>query len=604
MAHRSLGWIQDASDLHKLKMLCELFVKDSSTFNRLKNETFPLLKFNHKIDSEELFTTYFKAIESGNTTLSYPNLKGKGAGKEGRKQALCSGIAQAIFPAQSKVEYSSPKGGVITITKPYQHDWSTEAFLKLAIAIGLLNYDEEADMCTLSEKGACLAKCLDTKDELEIIGSAMLQYPPMIRILSLLSLSNDAQTKFELGNQLGFIGEDGFTSYSQNIWVAEYSSLDNTEQRKMKSNVEGTSDKYARMICSWGQKLGWITKENKTVSEVFDGETYTAQLTAYRITFKGRNALKLAIGYSRHPRIPRILHFGTLATKTPNADYVCHRRALIINYTNKARSLDEIKAMLKDKGFDEANTGLILNDINGLINIGLDYTHQPNGSYKLNDKITGLKIPSTQVADNLLVTKAKGEILERIPHVSPKYLALIDLSVSGRSESTEFEMLTSDLFINELQYKGAHLGGSRRPDNIIYEAADGAIIDNKAYSKGFELTRKQKDEMLRYIDENVKRREVVQNKWWEAFPNNVKNFCFVFVSSFFKGDISFNLNDLAKSTGVNGVGLTAEMMLYLAEEIKTNRRSKAEIMQTFFLNKVLLPEDINVNHNLLIPTTA
>lgn len=42
----------------------------------------------------------------------------------------------------------------------------------------------------------------------------------------------------------------------------------------------------------------------------------------------------------------------------------------------------------------------------------------------------------------------------------------------------------------------------------------------------------------------------------------------------------------------------------LAEEIKTNRRSKAEIMQTFFLNKVLLPEDINVSHNLLIPTTA
>ena len=38
-----------------------------------------------------------------------------------------------------------------------------------------------------------------------------LSYPPFVRLLSLLS-ENECMTKFEIGCQLGFIGEAGFTS--------------------------------------------------------------------------------------------------------------------------------------------------------------------------------------------------------------------------------------------------------------------------------------------------------------------------------------------------------------------------------------------------------
>ena len=41
------------------------------------------------------------------------------------------------------------------------------------------------------------------------------------------------------------------------------------------------------------------------------------------------------------------------------------------------------------------------------------------------------------------------------------------------------------LFVDELEYQGLHLGGSRRPDGIFYKDTNGVIVDTKAYSSGY-----------------------------------------------------------------------------------------------------------------------
>ena len=76
-------------------------------------------------------------------------------------------------------------------------------------------------------------------------------------------------TKFEIGSKLGFTDEAGFTSFPQNIWVQAYEeSTDEEEKTKLRANTEGSSDKYARMICGWLEGIGWVKKTPKTVKVV------------------------------------------------------------------------------------------------------------------------------------------------------------------------------------------------------------------------------------------------------------------------------------------------------------------------------------------------
>ena len=101
-------------------------------------------------------------------------------------------------------------------------------------------------------------------------------------------------------------------------------------------------------------------------------------------------------------------------------------------------------------------------------------------------------------------------------------------------------MKVLELLVNEYGFKGRHLGGSRKPDGIVYsttlEDNFGIIVDTKAYSEGYSLPISQADEMERYVRENSNRDEEVNpNKWWENFSEEVKKYYFVFISGSFKG---------------------------------------------------------------------
>ena len=605
MPKRSFGWVQDASSFEGLQAICGLFIKGSTSSIKLLTETFPLLKNNGKISNEAAFTRYFEVLERNDDIIqiSYADLVGQGAGRGPRSNAPCSGLAQSVLSAQSNVTYRTQEG-TVTMKKPYQSDWSTNAFLRWAVSIGLLEYDNENDSCSITNLGKRLVNS-ENKEELKnTIGDALLSYPPVIRILSLLNSLGEGQyvTKFDLGNKLGFIGEEGFTSYPLNLWLADYNTAPEDRRDDMKANVEGTSDKYARMICGWLKKLGWVESKSRNVSANYGGNVYSAILNTFNITIQGKNKLRQSAGFSSNPRIPKIVKFEMLATKTIDVERVRARRAEIINLlTKKQRSIEELEQCLKNKKFTEANEAIIKNDLNGLINIGLEILSS-NGKVYLKDIIIGLDIPNfNEESQDLRLLLAKSNILERIPNVRTKYLTLIDLAFGGHQQSREFELLTTDLLTNELHYSGEHLGGSYKPDIVIFYGSNGAIIDNKAYSQGYTLSRHQKDEMLRYIDDNITRdRNANPTEWWKAFPENINNYCFIFISSVFKGAIQNSIEEIANRKKINGSAISAEVLLYLAESLKSGRISYSESFSKFALNKVLKPSDLNLDFNTVL----
>ena len=88
--------------------------------------------------------------------------------------------------------------------------------------------------------------------------------------------------------------------------------------------------------------------------------------------------------------------------------------------------------------------------------------------------------------------------------------------------------------------------------------------------------------MIRYIEENQTRDEKINsNRWWESFDDKVKDFNYLFVSSFFRGNFKNNLKHIANRTGVNGGAINVENLLYFAEELKSGRLSYIDSFKVY-----------------------
>ncbi len=585
MANRTFGWIQNPSSTETLRDILGLFVPGSKYHTYMVEERLPLLASAGLFKTSNLYLDFQKILRT-NKPISYELLKGQGAGRESRKLAKCSGIVQAAITGQQYKTYTI-NGENIRIKKPYTDDWTADGFIRWAVSLGFLDYNYTDDTCKITELGKSLVKAETTNERKFILGKAFLSYPPVCRVLGLL-LKNKHMTKFEIGAKLGFTDEAGFTSFPQNIWVQAFEeSSDDEEKKALRSDTEGSSDKYARMICGWLQSIGWVSKRPKIVTETFGTKTYHCEITAsYEITDQGIINYKKALGISNSSRIPKIVYREMLASKAPDANYLRMRRSLILKYlcNHKSRTIEDVCTFLATNNLQEKAT-TIKDDLTGLINIGIDI--ETDGiNFKLKDTI--LKLVPYQGAvtkENSDAVIAKDRARLRLHNINHKYLTLIDYAFSGKNNCTEFEIYTIDLLVNELAFNGIHLGGSRKPDGLFNYEQKGIIIDNKAYSKGFTITRGMADEMVRYVQENNDRNpERNKTQWWLNFDNNVNQFNFVFISSLFKGEIKHMLNNIKQSTGVNGCAITAENLLYFADAIKGGTVLRTEFINMFGRN--------------------
>jgi len=587
---RTFGWVQNPGDLKKLKKVVGIFKAGSAENLDLVSNKLPLL-LTYGLISNDNYNDFIAELNKTDIEIDYSKLKGKGSGSRTRKDAICTGIIQAIIEAQQNKTYSDAAGNSITIKKPYTDDWTAEGFLRWAISCGLLEYVKDDDKCKITPLGEELANAPDNSlAETEALTKALLSYPPVIRILSLLE-TQDEQTKFDLGSKLGFKGEMGFTSMPQDAYLCDYCEATTAGERtNVRSNEEGDSDKYARGIASWCMQMGWVESTQKDVTETYRRKSYTAKLQTYSITRKGEKALIKARGNSSNPRLARVLMFEMLASnKVSSANYLRFVRACIIKaLTSSDKSTDQLKEALKGYELDVDDTA-IKDHIEGLISIGLEITENA-GKYRLLDKIECLEIPARTecVKDN--VVDIKDRVRNKLIHLDHKYLALIDLAYSDaasrakkNADAREFEIQTADLFTKELSFNGQRLGDSRKPDVIISYGLDGTIVDNKSYKDGFNISRTCADEMSRYINENnLRQKSLNPNEWWENFDSTITAYTFLFITSYLKGQFEDQLEYVSNANGgIKGAAIGVESLLYLSEGIKAGRISHADFYSNF-----------------------
>lgn len=573
MAERTFGWVQEAYTLDNLKNVVSVFVPDSRINRLLKTDKIPRL-----IEDEEKREEFIKELDQEEIRIPYTHLKGKGTPKGyTRSNAPCSGIIQAVLPGQRK---------------EYQSDWPADSFLRWAVSIGFLDYDRTADECSLSVLGKQYAMAEGgSKEEEEVLKTALLSYPPVCRVLSLL-MKEGHMTKFEIGARLGFIGEAGFTSIPQSMIVEGLAAAEEKEEKtKLLQDTEGTSDKYVRTICSWLISVDWVRKIPKEIPGLNGSRGNTEVIPqSYQLTLKGRTICNHITGGSRCRKIPKRVMWDMLATKAADREYLRNRRAHIIFCLEKAsRSPLQIQDYLKQKGLDE-ETETILDDLKSLENIGLQ-VQKTRDTYRITDEITGLSFPES--LKSFLPVKSEVSILKdylrsHLTNIDHKYLILVDLGYDGTSDR-DYEIQTAQLLTAELSFHGGRLGDTRKPDVCIYYEDNGLIIDNKAYGKGYSLPIKQADEMYRYIEENKERSELLNpNCWWNIFGKDVKTYHFAFLSGEFTGGFRDRLNNISMRSGIKGAAVNSANLLILAERLKSGTMRYEEFFRLFDTNDEIL----------------
>ena len=566
---RTFGWVQDPSDFESLIKVVSIFDNKSETHKELVNE-----KIDRLIEERDGKSHFLEVLNSIPLKIKYADLVGTSFTP--RSSARCNGIVQATVKGQ---------------VRDFISDWPADNFVRWAQALGFIKYNYFDDSFEITEEGLNLTGAKTIEEKEDILIDSLLSYPPAVRILNLLS-DGKVKTKFELGKNLGFIGEDGFTSIPQDVLIMTLATTEDTKERnKLRTDTEGSSDKYARMIAKWLSKLGLLVQVAKEVELSIGGKNYKEKIgQSYMITAKGIQSLNKVNGRSRHKRISKNISWEMLATKGTDRNYIRTRRALIIKSLIECKSgltLEEIRDRLEIHTISELFT-VVKDDIDGLINIGLNI-EKIGEKYYFNDEINDFIIPIIENSEKSEFTQEKDNLREKLDTLSHEYLSLVDLAFDSQ-QNRLFEMKTVELLTKECNYKGVHLGGSRKPDGIIYteNSTDnyGVIIDTKAYSNGYNLPISQVDEMVRYVEENNKReKERNSNEWWKEFGDNINKFYFSFISGKFIGNIEEKLQRITIFTNVYGNAMTIITLLYLANEIKANRLKNMEVVK-YFDNKV------------------
>lgn len=586
MEIRTFGWIQNPSDLNKLKLTVNTFDCNSEHYQKLLNEI---------IDREIIYFPDIAAklknkLSENADSFTYEELVGGIKDKNGRNTSV-----RADQQADSLLKITILPQSAETKGRHFTDNWTADGFLRWAVTWGFVEHNRENDTFRITPLGKAYSITSNgSTEEYDILINAILAYPPAIQVLSLLSKAKKGCTKFYLGNQLGFRGEKGFTSYNEELMIEWFlQTTDSEERKKIKQDIEGTSDKYARMIAGWLVKLGLVQQSQNPIQ--VNGISLTG-FPLYKITAKGEHALRQSRGSSKNQKIPQYIMWEFLAAgANVNRDYLRSRRAHIIQSAKKPIKIKSLSDHLDSLGY-ETSEAVIYEDIQKLEYFGINF-NKSQDSIHINNKILHFDIPDLDITDEERGThnnKFKNYLREN-SELSFKFIELIDIAHDG-TRNRDMEIITAELLKEVYGLNVKLLGGGRKPDILAYTDDIGIIIDTKAYKDGYGKQINQADEMIRYIEDN-QRRDLIRNpnEWWRYFPKSIskEKIYFMWISSYFKNNFYEQVQYTAQETKSIGAALNVRQLLLCADAIQKKALSLDTFLGAFRNEEINLIQDLS-----------
>lgn len=586
MANRTLGWIQNPSDFNSLQRVVQIFDPESTHYAALRD--YLIEKYIPLVDIKKSLQ---EKLDHNETVFSYFDLVGRSVDRFGNKAKR-----RALAVGSSLIQVSIPSQSAGTSGKYWTDNWTSDGYLRWAVSLNFVEYLRDKDAYQISQQGLEFSQAESEEERDSILTDALLAYPPSTRILSVLS-EQSPQNKFEMGHKLGFSGEPGFTSYSSDIMTDYLHQAESSDEAmSIRTDVEGTSDKYARMIAGWLSKLGLVSSKSTKLSNVYLGTV--SGFRDYSITGRGMHIIRQAQGFSSRAKIPKFVMWEFFATTGSDKNYVRSRRATILRLmmNTPTKSFNSLVLALKNRGFFD-DPAIIKNDIDGLDGIGIRISTD-GITVHLFDTIKNFDIPQIQGQnrnlDKVERDSRKAEFLAKTS-LPPRFIELLSIAYESKS-NRDFEMITTELFKDVYGLGAVHLGNARKPDALAFTDNFGIVIDTKAYSNGYSKNINQEDEMVRYIEDNqIRSPERNKNEWWLSFPPSIpeNNFHFLWVSSYFTGYFEEQLQETSdRAGGMTGGALDIEQLLIGGSLVQEGKLAPHDIPE-YMQNRVIHFGDLN-----------
>lgn len=210
---------------------------------------------------QKVYDTLYAALQS--TEISNSNLitlPNKG------RTPYASGLIRAIFDGQK---------GAVAIK-----NWPAQNYLAVAIGLGLVDLDYDKDLYYITDLGKQAVDLLDNKEIKKLqdfLLKRLYEYPYAAWLIRLVNKDKSKQyTKFNLGENFGFIDEPGFTSLPEDLYVDAMLNAkvdgDKSEETQIRSNYESTADKYMRWLAGVLVDYGLLDVVQKEFSRKENGK--------------------------------------------------------------------------------------------------------------------------------------------------------------------------------------------------------------------------------------------------------------------------------------------------------------------------------------------
>lgn len=459
--------------------------------------------------------------------------------------------------------------------------WDARCRIKAICATGMVEIDRDCQGYHLTELGQqlCDAPKSETMsrgnrvlsdEEKELFRKGLLTNPPVIRVLTILNDSrksgNGPMTKYDVGSQLGFVGDVGFTHFEAEFVARSGKSF---------NDAEGDADKWARTIISWLQQVGWVIKCDPI-------EVYGKKLPTYTTVYEVDRVLQYAAA-STVKYIPQEM---LCSDHHPFTEVVQQRRTAILKRLSKRPYLPMLQLLeqVKADGIDTDEETLAF-DILNLQQAGIRIFRE-RSFYRLADKIN-----LDEAKENAPpLHQQVGGLEKQIEHYVTVYADclptrlvdnLIRYGYDGTNSAALFEM-TIDKFFSNMGYESQCLGqGHGRVADVIvkyrapsYPKSYGLIIDAKAYEK-YPFPAGDVRKMKEYIDLHGV----------ELLQDMIPRHAFAFISMDFTNPDE-KLEEIAKDTAVHGTAIDVFTLLKLGSKVAKRELSISELYDSFITDKL------------------
>ncbi|MCZ0704481.1 hypothetical protein J2T56_003003 [Natronobacillus azotifigens] len=153
-----------------------------------------------------------------------------------------------------------------------------------------------------------------------------------------------------------------------------------------------------------------------------------------------------------------------------------------------------------------------------------------------------------------------------------------DMSLKGRDQCREFELATVELFQKAFDFDSSHVGDKGKHPDVLAVSEDlSGIIDSKAYAS--------------YTISNDHKNRMVHN-YIPPYINKIPNLeFFMYISGGFGKNFDKQVELVAQEANIRGCGITANNIIKLAREYKSNNWKPCDLKRHFTLNREIRRAD-------------